>query len=278
MQTSERMLEKEYEAFKTSFHSKCSDFACEYFYPNSHKHTDSLYSNIIQQYYTKHRKSSPSAKNNIKALSQETKRLLNSLPEDLRETVHNLTPARANLMHKGNQSHKQLWQLSRSNKYNIKKYYTTIVQYYVISTHIVELKRYAQQVQKKLKSTVAFPSTYSHCKILLWHEHLLPFVGKIRFQNEWYAIYYSMKHCLGPRPMHAFANMMNQWFPHCPVPCTYDSISDYNFLTTTPPDLWLSIPITNKTKATSRGILRIHTFLTTYLSEKFDPADAHFLF
>lgn len=87
-----------------------------------------------------------------------------------------------------------------------------------------------------------------------------------------------MRNCLRPHSMHAFANMINVWFPACKTPCSYDSMADYNFLATLPAYDWTEAAIPVQTKATPTGINRIHGFLLANFPDPIDFCETHFLF
>lgn len=267
-----------FENYVTTFQFACSNFLNKYYYPTQTNARIPLRDSIIQTYLDKQRKASLTPKTIIKALDLEAKRLLNALPHELQPFVKGIIHARAKKKAKGNQALCRLHEFSDHNTYGINTHFETIVQYYVIKTDIVELRHDALIVEKQLNKSNAFLPTYPSNRIIQWYECLKPIIIEIKFKNEWFAIYYKMFVHLRTHSMHKFVTMMNTWFPDAKTPCTYDAISDYNYLTSLTPDKWQNTPISVRTKARKRGVERIFSFYSTHLSSINITADKHYLF
>lgn len=265
----------EYKNYKRNFRRRCSIHTNRLLYPLGGN--PSWCDQIIQDYMHQHRKAKLTPATALRALRAEANRMLKQLPEDIQCLVYHLPSHRGTQKPQGNQAFKQMYEHSKHSGHAVLSHLDDIARYYVLKTYTIERYHYDKQLETLRLDRNAFRGDFPASKILHLCQALYPHIQDIRHRCQWFAIYHLMLPHLCHRPMHRFVRMMNQWFPSSPTPCTYDAISDYNYLTTIPECEWLTAPPTTKTKATPTGTAHIKQYLETTFPHGLNPIEKHYL-
>jgi len=245
-----------YYSFKKRFRTLCYSFVQRY-QPEYDDNNQSFKCYVIREFKEKHKNARINNSTTLKALNELLKQPLLTVPEELLPIIKRLPHKRFGCHAFGGQALKELYGLYCKNPNIVSKYFNNIAAYYIIANDIINIKHWKRIAEIQLHAYELFKEDIPAFEIVMHYNLLKPVVQKIRFKNEWFAIYYALSDYVKPHSMRTFSRLMNLWYPNAAVSCSYDSIADYSFLLKADNSSLIDQLNNIKTKARLKGCIRI---------------------